>query len=46
MGATPSLADLPAACLRLYKPPFFSTGVDYFGLNIVKVGRYIENDGG
>ncbi len=25
------MADLPPACLRLFKPPFWSTGIDCFG---------------
>lgn len=31
------MADLLSACLRLLRPLFFSMGVDYFGLYIVKV---------
>ena len=38
----PIMADLPLACLRLYQPPFFSTGVDCFGPVIVKIGRRTE----
>lgn len=34
----PLMADLPAARLRLFKPPFYSTGVDCFGPYLVKVG--------
>ncbi|TWW76225.1 hypothetical protein D4764_13G0008870 [Takifugu flavidus] len=33
------MADLPAARLRLFKPPFYSTGVDCFGPYLVKVGH-------
>lgn len=36
------MADLPPARLRLYKPPFWSTGVDCFGPYNVKVGRRTE----
>ncbi|KAL6476782.1 hypothetical protein MHYP_G00152810 [Metynnis hypsauchen] len=39
---TPKMADLPAACLRLNKPPFWSTGVDCFGPYTVKIGRRQE----
>lgn len=35
----PKMADLPPACLRLFKPGFFSTGMDCFGPFQVKVGR-------
>ena len=38
----PQMADLPPARLRLYKPPFWSTGVDCFGPYNVKVGRRTE----
>ncbi|KAL0151615.1 hypothetical protein M9458_051478 [Cirrhinus mrigala] len=38
----PIMADLPLARLRLYQPPFFSTGVDCFGPFTVKVGRRSE----
>lgn len=38
----PKKADLPDACLRLHKPAFYSTGVDYFGPMMVKVGRCQE----
>lgn len=38
----PKMADLPPARLRLYKPPFFSTGVDCFGPFTVKIGRRTE----
>lgn len=40
--AVPKMADLPAARLRLFKPPFFSTGMDCFGPFQVKVGRRLE----
>lgn len=36
------MADLPPARLRLFKPPFFSTGVDCFGPFTVKIGRRTE----
>ena len=38
----PKMADLPQAWLRLFKPPFFSTGVDCFGLFTVKIGHRNE----
>lgn len=38
----PVMADLPPARLRLFQPPFFSTGVDCFGPYTVKVGRRHE----
>ncbi|XP_036070983.1 uncharacterized protein LOC118599568 [Oryzias melastigma] len=38
----PQMADLPPARLRLYKPPFWSTGVDCFGPYHIKVGRRTE----
>ncbi|KAK7916727.1 hypothetical protein WMY93_012488 [Mugilogobius chulae] len=38
----PKMADLPPARLRLYKPPFWSTGIDCFGPYNVKVGRRTE----
>ncbi len=38
----PIMADLPSARLRLYQPPFFSTGVDCFGPFVVKIGRRQE----
>ncbi|XP_025763702.1 uncharacterized protein LOC109202593 [Oreochromis niloticus] len=38
----PKMADLPPARLRLYKPPFYSTGVDCFGPFTVKIGRRTE----
>ncbi|CAI5677208.1 unnamed protein product [Oreochromis niloticus] len=38
----PKMADLPSARLRLYKPPFYSTGVDCFGPFTVKIGRQTE----
>ncbi|XP_063062170.1 uncharacterized protein LOC134455033 [Engraulis encrasicolus] len=40
--AVPKMADLPAARLRLHKPPFHSTGMDCFGPFLVKVGRRNE----
>lgn len=36
------MADLPSARLRLFKPPFYSTGMDCFGPFTVKVGRRSE----
>ena len=36
------MADLPAARLRLQKPPYWSTGVDCFGPYAVKIGRRQE----
>lgn len=38
----PKMADLPPSRLRLYKPPFYSTGVDCFGPFLVKIGRRQE----
>ncbi len=38
----PMMADLPPARLRLYKPPFYSTGMDCFGPFTVKIGRRTE----
>ncbi|XP_042069251.1 uncharacterized protein LOC121812105 [Haplochromis burtoni] len=38
----PKMADLPVARLRLYKPAFYSTGVDCFGPFEVKIGRRVE----
>ncbi|XP_073718572.1 uncharacterized protein [Misgurnus anguillicaudatus] len=39
---TPQMADLPPARLRLFKPPFYSTGTDCFGPFHVKIGRRQE----
>ncbi|KAL0182893.1 hypothetical protein M9458_022268, partial [Cirrhinus mrigala] len=39
---TPKMADLPSSRLQLYKPPFYSTGVDCCGPFAVKVGRRQE----
>jgi len=36
------MADLPSSRLRLYKPPFWSTGVDCFGPYTIKIGRRRE----
>lgn len=36
------MADLPAARLRLFKPPFYSTGTDCFGPYNVAVGKRSE----
>ncbi|XP_075343516.1 uncharacterized protein LOC142401954 [Odontesthes bonariensis] len=38
----PKMADLPVARLRLYKPVFYSTGMDCFGPFEVKLGRRVE----
>ncbi len=38
----PLMADLPQARLQLFKPAFFSTGMDCFGPFTVKVGRRNE----
>ena len=38
----PQMADLPPARLRLFKPPFYSTGVDCFGPYQVRIGRRQE----
>ncbi|XP_067270804.1 uncharacterized protein [Pseudorasbora parva] len=39
---TPQMADLPPCRLRLFKPPFYSTGTDCFGPFHVKIGRRQE----
>lgn len=36
------MADLPQARLQIFKPPFFSTGMDCFGPFTVKLGRRSE----
>lgn len=38
----PRMSDLPVARLRLFKPAFYSTGIDCFGPFDVKVGRRLE----
>ncbi|XP_038053740.1 uncharacterized protein LOC119726178 [Patiria miniata] len=38
----PKMGDLPPARLRLFKPPFYSTGVDCFGPMTCKIGRRSE----
>ncbi|XP_048236857.1 uncharacterized protein LOC124112069 [Haliotis rufescens] len=38
----PLMADLPEARLRLFKPPFYSTGIDCFGPMYIKIGRHRE----
>ncbi|KAI4903701.1 hypothetical protein NFI96_008893, partial [Prochilodus magdalenae] len=38
----PRMADLPPARLRIYKPAFYSTGVDCFGPFVIKVGHRNE----
>lgn len=40
--SVPIMSDLPPARLRLFQPPFYSTGVDCFGPYLVKVGRRQE----
>ncbi|XP_052418883.1 uncharacterized protein LOC127963166 [Carassius gibelio] len=40
--SVPKMSDLPVARLRLYKPAFYSTGVDCFGPFQVKLGRRSE----
>lgn len=41
-ATVPKMADLPQAQLRLFKPPFFSTGMDWFGPFTIKIGRRSE----
>ena len=36
---TPLMASLPHSRLRAFTPPFYNTGVDYFGPLLVKEGR-------
>nr|XP_021334729.1 uncharacterized protein LOC101884915 [Danio rerio] len=38
----PLMADLPLARQQLYKPAFFSTGMDCFGPYLIKIGRRNE----
>ncbi|XP_033639868.1 uncharacterized protein LOC117300250 [Asterias rubens] len=38
----PKMGDLPPSRLRLFKPAFYSTGVDCFGPMHVKIGRRSE----
>ncbi|XP_067674964.1 uncharacterized protein [Haliotis asinina] len=38
----PKMSDLPPSRLRLYKPAFYSTGVDCFGPMTIKIGRRTE----
>ncbi len=38
----PKMSDIPPSSLRLFKPPFYSTGVDCFGPFTIKVGRRTE----
>ncbi|XP_073770437.1 uncharacterized protein [Danio rerio] len=40
--SVPKMSDLPEARLRLYKPAFYSTGVDCFGPFQIKLGRRSE----
>lgn len=42
----PKMADLPPARLRLFRPAFYSTGMDCFGPYTVKVGRRTEKKWG
>nr|XP_055025291.1 uncharacterized protein LOC129415362 [Misgurnus anguillicaudatus] len=41
-AAVPRMADLPPSSLRLFRPPFYSTGVDCFGPLVIKIGRRTE----
>lgn len=38
----PRMADLPPSSLRLFRPAFYSTGMDCFGPMLIKVGRRNE----
>ncbi len=38
----PKMADIPPSRLRLFKPPFWSTGIDCFGPFTIKIGRRTE----
>ena len=38
----PRMADLPPSSLRLFRPAFYSTGMDCFGPFLVKIGRRNE----
>ncbi|XP_073764219.1 uncharacterized protein [Danio rerio] len=38
----PKMSDIPPSSLRLFKPPFYSTGVDCFGPLMIKIGRRTE----
>ena len=38
----PKMADLPPARPRIFKPAFYSTGVDCFGPYVIKIGRWNE----
>lgn len=38
----PRMADLPPSKLNLFKPPFWSTGMDCFGPFVIKSGRKTE----
>lgn len=42
----PKMADFPPARLRLFRPAFYSTGMDCFGPYAVKVGRRTEKKWG
>ncbi len=38
----PRMADLPLSSLKLFRPAFYSTGVDCFGPMTIKVGRQMD----
>lgn len=38
----PRMADLPPSRQRVFKPPFYSAGVDCFGPFVIKIGRRNE----
>ncbi|XP_062373449.1 uncharacterized protein LOC134061706 [Sardina pilchardus] len=40
--APPQMADLPVSRQRVFKPAFYSTGVDCFGPYLIKIGRRNE----
>ncbi|XP_073771200.1 uncharacterized protein [Danio rerio] len=42
----PQMADLPSARLRIFSPPFHSTGIDCYGPFIAKIGRRHEKKWG
>lgn len=44
--AVPKMADLPPVRMRLFKPAFYSTGMDCFGPFRVKIGRRSEKSWG
>lgn len=43
--SAPTMGNLPAERLAVFKRPFYYTGIDYFGPIEVAVGRRRENDG-